>query len=125
MYTLQILLGHNTMTATLKNTAASRDFIAQLPMTLELKDYASTEKVADLPQKLSTQGAPDGYEPRVGDITYYAPWGNLAIFYRDFGYSRGLVNLGRIIEGTENLNFRGAMSATIEIVADESSIGNQ
>lgn len=25
-------------------------------------------------------------------ITYYAPWGNLAIFYRDFGYSAGLVN---------------------------------
>lgn len=119
VHTLQILLGDNTMIATLKNTAASRDFIAQLPMTLELRDYASTEKVADLPQKLSTHGAPDGYEPSAGDITYYAPWGNLAIFYRDFGYSRGLVNLGRIIEGTEQLNFRGAMSATFEIVVDE------
>jgi hypothetical protein len=32
----------------------------------------------------------------VGDITYYAPWGNLAIFYRDFGYSPGLVRLGHI-----------------------------
>lgn len=119
VYALQIMLGDKTMVATLKNTAASRDFIALLPITLELKDYASTEKVADLPQKLSTQGAPEGHEPSIGDITYYAPWGNLAIFYRDFGYSHDLVNLGRIIEGTEHLNFRGVMSTTIEVVSDE------
>ncbi|MEH7502625.1 cyclophilin-like fold protein [Neobacillus drentensis] len=23
-------------------------------------------------------------DPSVGDFTYYSPWGNLAIFYRDF-----------------------------------------
>jgi len=33
--------------------------------------------------------------PRVGEITYYAPSGNLAIFNRDFGYSARLFNLGR------------------------------
>lgn len=119
VYTIQILLGDNTIIATLPDTAASRGFIAQLPITLELKDYASTEKIADLPQKLSTQDAPEGYKPSRGDITYYAPWGNLAIFYRDFGYSRGLVNLGQIIEGTEHLNFRDAMSATFDLVADQ------
>lgn len=117
MFKLQIYINDNMLSATLKDTAASRDFIAQLPLTLELKDYASTEKVADLPEKLSTQGAPEGYEPSVGDITYYAPWGNLAVFYRDFGYSRGLVNLGRITEGVEHLTFHGARSASIEIVA--------
>ena len=35
-------------------------------------------------------------DPSVGDITYYPPWGNVAFFYRDFGYSRGLVKLGRL-----------------------------
>ncbi|WP_394287896.1 cyclophilin-like fold protein [Corynebacterium variabile] len=29
-------------------------------------------------------------------IAYYAPWGNLAIFYRDFPRSPGLVILGHI-----------------------------
>jgi hypothetical protein len=43
---------------------------------------------------LFTAGAPAGSDPSVGDITYYAP-GNLAIFYRDFGYSRGLFKADR------------------------------
>lgn len=65
-------------------------------MRVKLKDYASTEMVADLPRRLTTLGAPDGNDPEVGDLSYYAPWGNLAIFYRDFGYSKGLIRLGRI-----------------------------
>jgi hypothetical protein len=39
------------------------------------------------PRKLSTSGARPGSDPDVGDIAYYAPWGNLALFYRNFGYS--------------------------------------
>jgi hypothetical protein len=39
----------------------------------------------------------------VGDIAYYAPWGNLAIFYKDFGYSRGLVKLGRLDSSIETV----------------------
>jgi hypothetical protein len=36
----------------------SRDFAALLPLTLTLKDYAATEKISDLPKRLSTDGAP-------------------------------------------------------------------
>ena len=32
----------------------------------------------------------------VGDIAYYAPWGNLTIFYKRFKYSRGLAKLGTL-----------------------------
>ena len=115
MHTINIQIGQHTMVAQLEDNAASRSFIEMLPRTFELEDYASTEKVTQLPGKLSTEGAPAGFEPSVGDITYYAPWGNIAIFYRDFGYSRGLVNLGRIIEGVEHLNFYGTKSATFEL----------
>jgi len=104
----------NTMTATLHDSAAARDFVALLPLTLTLEDYSSTEKIAKLPKKLSTSGAPAGIDPDVGDITYYAPWGNLAIFYRDFGYATGLVKLGRIDGGIDALAARGALKVTIE-----------
>jgi hypothetical protein len=50
--------------------------------------------------------------------TYYAPWGNLAIFYRDFGYSKGLIRLGRIDSGMEALNVQGSVKVSIEVVAD-------
>jgi hypothetical protein len=59
--------------------------------------------VSDLPRRLSTAGAPEGADPDVGDIAYYAPWGNLAIFYRDFGYSSGLVKLASIDSGIQQL----------------------
>ncbi len=39
--------------------------------------------------RLSTEGAPAGVDPDLGDLTYYARWGNLAIFYRDSGFSEG------------------------------------
>ncbi len=60
-----------------------------VPLTLTLEDYASTEKISDLPKRVSTEGAPSGSDPSVEDIAFYAPWGNLAIFYRDAGYANG------------------------------------
>lgn len=75
----QIAFEHEVLTATLVDNATTRDFVSLLPLTLTLRDYAGTEKVSDLPSRLSTDGAPPGIDPTVGDITYYAPWGNLAI----------------------------------------------
>lgn len=85
-----------TLTATLNNSAAAESFAALLPVTLTIRDFHLTEKIADLPTRLDTTGAPAGTAARPGDITYYSPWGNLAIFYRDFDHSPGLVALGRI-----------------------------
>ncbi|WP_211251533.1 cyclophilin-like fold protein [Methanolacinia paynteri] len=81
----------------------SRDFLTLLPLTLTFEDYSGTEKISSLPKRLSTEDAPAGSDPSAGDFTYYSPWGNLAIFYNDFGYSGGLVILGTIESGTEKL----------------------
>lgn len=91
------------LTATLVDSPASRDFVSLLPLTLTLRDYAGTEKVSELPSRLSTEGAPSGVNPTVGDLTYYAPWGNLAISYREFGFAKGLVKLGHLDGGVEKL----------------------
>lgn len=107
--------GHST-TATLDDNPTARDFLSVLPLTLTLEDYASTEKIAYPPRKLSTQGAPAGIDPEIGDITYYAPWGNLAFFYKDFGYSAGLIRLGRFDSGVEALSVRGSLKVTIEAI---------
>lgn len=109
-----IRIGGQTATAKLEDNATSRDFLSQLPMTLSFDDFHSTEKISYLPKKLSTDGAPDGFDPSVGTIAYYAPWGNLAIFYKDFRYSGSLVNLGRIESGLEILSKSPTFKATIE-----------
>jgi hypothetical protein len=104
------------ITATLVDNATSRDFVSLLPLTLTLKDHAATEKISDLPRRLSTEGAPPGSDPSIGDIAYYAPWGNLAVFYKDFGHSNGLIKLGTIDSGIEVLNRPGPLRVTIELV---------
>jgi hypothetical protein len=111
---ININVGDQVVTVTLIDSKTTRDFVSLLPLTLTLEDYASTEKISALPERLSTEDAPPGSDPSVGDIAYYAPWGNLAIFYRDFGYSNGLVILGKIDGGIEALNVPGSVEVTIE-----------
>ncbi|KQP62807.1 hypothetical protein ASF52_21235 [Methylobacterium sp. Leaf112] len=114
MESIRIRLAGETVTATLESGEAARAFRALLPLTLNLTDYSATEKIGDLPGKLSIQGEPAGIDPEPGDITYYAPWGNLAIFYKDFGYSRGLVRLGRLSRIPDALRQPGPITVTIE-----------
>ena len=112
---VEITIGGTALPATLEDNAAARDFASLLPLTVTLEDYAATEKISILPRKLSTQGTPAGYHPRAGDIAYYAPWGNVAIFYRDGHHSPGLVKLGTLDTGLDALTRTASMKATIAI----------
>jgi hypothetical protein len=110
---IRIEIEGTVLTATLNDTEVARDFAALLPLSLTLTDYAATEKISDLPRRLATAGVPEGVTPSAGDITYYAPWGNLALFYRAFNYSPGLVKLGRIDSGLEVLQRPGPLTTII------------
>ena len=111
---IRLTVDDRSITATLIDSPTSRDFISMLPITFTLEDYADTEKIVYLPRKLSEEGAPAGVDPSVGDITYYAPWGNLALFYRDFGYAKGLIKLGSIDEGMDVFDVSGTVTVSIE-----------
>ncbi|WP_119681327.1 cyclophilin-like fold protein [Indioceanicola profundi] len=112
---IRIILADAVLTGTLNDSKAAREFAAMLPLTLTLEDYGSTEKISNLPHRLTRDGAPAGYAPSAGDITFYSPWGNLAVFYHDFHYSAGLIPLGRIEAGVEALRQPGAITARIEL----------
>ncbi|MFJ9380936.1 cyclophilin-like fold protein [Streptomyces sp. NPDC101455] len=100
---IQLTLDGATHPATLNDSPAARDFFDQLPLELTLRDFASSEKISDLPNRLSTAQAPEGTTAKAGDLTYYAPWGNLAIFYHDAPHAPGLVSLGRLDSGLADL----------------------
>jgi hypothetical protein len=116
MTTLKILLTVNgkIATATLADNPTAKDFHSMLPLTLILDDYAATEKIAYLRRKLSREKAPAGAAPAIGDIAYYAPWGNLAIFYKNFDYSRGLIKLGTLDSGLDAFKASGSVEVKIE-----------
>ncbi|MGV9690291.1 cyclophilin-like fold protein [Streptomyces sp. NPDC003444] len=99
--------------ATLNDSPAARDFARLLPLTLDLEDFHGTERVADLPRKPTTDGAPAPVAAKAGDLAYYAPWGNLALFYEDGpAPSVDLLVLGHLDVGADRLG--GATRITLE-----------
>ncbi|MDN0085227.1 cyclophilin-like fold protein [Crenobacter sp. SG2305] len=105
-------------TTQLLDSASAKDFLALLPLYVTLTDYAANEKIANLPRKLATIGAPPSHRAAAGDLCYYAPWGNLALFHKDFGHAQGLVLLGRLDGPVDVLCQPGPWQVTIEPATD-------
>ena len=59
-------------------------------------DHGGVEKTGPLPAPLSLQGQPEGADPDVGDVGYYAPGNDLVLYYGDQSYFPGIVVLGRL-----------------------------
>ena len=114
---LLLKLGDHRLDLLLDDHPTARDFAALLPLRLTLEDYAATEKIAVLPRALTTEGAPAGYAPMAGDMAYYAPWGNVALFHKDFQHSPGLVRLGRLTQGVQRLAMPGRVVAEWTLAA--------
>ena len=113
---IKIEIGQSSMDGVLFDNPTARDFAARLPLQLQLEDYAGKEKISMLTGRLSIENAPSGSNAKAGDITYYAPWGNLAIFYKDHGLAAGLVSVGRL-ESVSLLVQQCEQSCLIRIVA--------
>lgn len=119
--TVRLTIGHEEVLIDLLDNPAAKAFAAQLPLTLPFKDYAGEEKIASLPKRLNASGSPtarDIFRESPADFTYFAPWGNLAVFYKGFGSDGQLIALGRIRTGKAILvKQRQDFTATLERVA--------
>lgn len=67
---IRLIINDQMLSATMEDSIPAREFIAQLPLTLQLEDYAATEKIAQLPRRLSVAGEPEGVTPAAGDIAF-------------------------------------------------------
>jgi hypothetical protein len=104
-------------TATLEDNPSARDLLSMLPLDLTISDYATNEKIAYLPRELTGDGSGRFDDEAVGDLCYYAPWGNLAMFHGPYRWSRGLIRLGRLDRGPAPLLVRGEHPLRIEILS--------
>src|SRR6185295_6958280 len=116
---IQITIGDQRFAATIFDSAAGRDLIAQLPLTIDMIDHGSVEKTGPLPAPLSLAGQPDGADPDVGDVGYYAPGNDLVFYYGDQSYYPGIVILGRLDGDAASriADIDGAVTATVEVRA--------
>ena len=94
--------------------ATARDLLAMLPLDLTISDYSTNEKIAYLPRKLTEAGSGPFGNEAIGDLCYYAPWGNLAFFYAGYRWSSGLIRLGRLDGSVQPLLVRGEFPLRIE-----------
>lgn len=104
-----------TMAATLYDNPSARDFAFMLPLELTIEDYGNNEKIVHLPRKLTEEGSGPFDNERPGDLCYFKPWGNLALFYADYRWD-GLIRLGRFDGDFEPLLVRGEFPVRIERV---------
>ena len=111
-----ITVGSRTITATMEDNAAARDFLSRLPLEVTLKDYnQTTEKIFYPSPALTTAGTARGCVPIPGDITIYAPWGNVAIFCKNGSRSNDLIKIGHIDgDGIEALRVAGDVRVKFE-----------
>lgn len=101
------------LTATLYDNPSARDLAAMLPLSLKIEDYGRNEKIVRLPRKLTEDGSGPFSNERPGDLCYFKPWGNLALFYAHYKWD-GLIRLGRFENSFDPLLVRGEYPVLIE-----------
>ena len=86
----------------LNDSIAADELHAQLPLEIDVESFGSNEKIFYPPKKLSVVDAPVA-NARTGSLAYYAPWGNVVMFYGDFGKASGLYEVGHAVSGAEHI----------------------
>ena len=108
---IQVQCGNDTVIYELNDSAAADSLYEQLPLTIEVEDYSTNEKIFYPPQALDTADAPLA-EGGAGVLAYYAPWGDVVMFYDSFGTNSSLYELGQAVSGADRIH---EMSGTITI----------
>jgi hypothetical protein len=117
---IRIKVGDKTVTATLIDSETARDFISLLPLTLTMNDLFGREKFSHLPRAISTEGE-RAHTYEVGDIAYWSPGPDVAVFYRHDGQEipkPGIIVIGKIDSGVEALNVPGSVKVTVELIKE-------
>uniref|UniRef100_A0A9E8CS42 Cyclophilin-like fold protein n=1 Tax=Bosea sp. NBC_00436 TaxID=2969620 RepID=A0A9E8CS42_9HYPH len=115
---LRFAFAEQDFTTTLEDNPSARDLFSMVPLNLTIDDYSTNEKIAYLPRKLTEAGSGAFGNEQPGDLCYYAPWGNLAMFHDPYRWSRGLIRLGRFDRGVEPLLVRGKHPLRVVAIAE-------
>ena len=114
---IRLKVEDKVMAATLIDSKTTRAFVSLLPLTLTMNDLFRREKFAHLPRPISEEGKrTHTYE--VGQVVYWSPGRDVAIFYRNDGEkipNPGIIVIGKIDSGVAALDVAGSVKVTIEL----------
>ena len=86
----------------LHDSSAAKALYEQLPLSIQVENYSNNEKIFYPPNELDTSDAPLAEGPS-GTLAYYAPWGNVVLFYGECGGASGLYELGEAVSGADQI----------------------
>ncbi|WP_406276615.1 cyclophilin-like fold protein [Nocardia sp. NBC_00881] len=111
---IRLRIGAAEATARLYDIPTARDFASLLPLTLTVHDLGSREKAGTLPRALGDGRGRSGY--RAGQLGYWAPSHDLAIYYHEDGFripNPGIVMIGEIDTGLDAVTAADSSALTI------------
>ena len=114
---IRISIADKVVIATLDDNATARDFASVLPLGVSMNDLFGREKFGDLPKALSENG-PRKSKYEVGDIAYWSPDHQFAVYYHQDGESipsPGVIPIAKIDAGVEAFNVPGSLKVTIAV----------
>ncbi len=111
MRTISVESGEYRVLYRLNDSRAADSLYEQLPLTLEVEDYSTNEKIFYPPEELDVSETPLA-GGGAGTLAYYAPWGDVVLFYGDYGANASLYELGEAVFGEESI---GQLSGTVMV----------
>lgn len=111
---ISVTSGEYEIVYALNDSPAAAQLYAQLPLTVEVEPFSDNE-MTFYPEALSVEDTPlsDGAS---GSLSYYAPWGDVVMFYAPCTPNNSLYELGTVVSGEENI---ASLSGTITVSAVE------
>jgi hypothetical protein len=95
---IRLKVNGKSLEVMLRESETTRDFVSLLPLTLTLLDLFGREKFGHLPRVISDFGE-QTHSYQVGEVVYWSPGPDIAVFYRHDGQSiptPGLIVIGKI-----------------------------
>lgn len=108
---ISVTCGDTQVVYELNDSPAAQSLLSQLPLTVEVENFSTNEKVFYPPQELDTSDTPLA-EGGAGTLAYYAPWGDVVLFYDSFSANSSLFELGEAVSGAEDIS---QMTGTITV----------
>lgn len=121
---IRITSGDSSATFQLYDTEAAKGLYRQLPLKLELENFREAQWMFYPPEKLSVTDSEAYHDGKKGELSYYAPWGDVFMLYEDFYAGDEMHRLGVCLDGIDNI---AEMSGSVQISAEtsENTDGNK
>ena len=100
---IQISAQGNTAVFQLYDTVAAKELYQQLPLELELSNFRQAQWMFFPPKKLNVTADEAYHDGKKGELSYYAPWGDVFMLYTDFYANDHMHRLGVVVSGVNSI----------------------